>query len=77
MVTQKLNNLYENYFLGGYISNLIDNPDKPYLSIAMKSYDREKSKTVFIMIFKSTRKATALIVDQDKRHFIRVIVDGH
>ena len=52
MLSQKLNNIYENYFLGGYISNLIDNPDKPYLSIAMKSYDREKSKTVFIMIFR-------------------------
>ena len=52
MTAQKLNNLYANYFLGGYISNLIDNPDKPYISIAMKSYDDKASDTVFIMIFK-------------------------
>ena len=52
MTAQKLNNLYTNYFLGGYISNLIDNPDKPYISIAMKSYDDKASDTVFIMIFK-------------------------
>ena len=37
MVTQKLNNVHTNYFLGGYISNLIDNPEKPYISISMKS----------------------------------------
>ncbi len=43
---------YPNFFLGGYISNLIDNPDKPYISIAMKSYDDKSSDTVFIMIFK-------------------------
>ena len=52
MLTQKLNNIHTNYFLGGYISNLIDNPSKPYISIAMKSYDSEKSKTIFIMVFR-------------------------
>lgn len=54
MVTQKLNNVHTNYFLGGYISNLIDNPEKPYISISMKSYDDKASKTVFIMIFKQS-----------------------
>ena len=52
MVTQKLNNLYENYFLGGYISNLIDNPDKSYISISMKSFNDESSKTIFIMVYR-------------------------
>ena len=54
MTAQRLNNLYDNYFLGGYINNLIDNPDKHYISIAMKSYDDESSDTIFIMIFKQT-----------------------
>ena len=52
MTAQRLNSKYPNFFLGGYISNLIDNPDKPYISIAMKSYDDKSSNTVFIMIFK-------------------------
>jgi hypoxanthine phosphoribosyltransferase len=52
MVTQKLKNIYENYFLGGYISNLIDNPDKSYISIAMKSFNSEKSETIFIMVYR-------------------------
>lgn len=52
MTAQRLNSKYPNFFLGGYISNLIDNPDKPYISIAMKSYDDKSSDTVFIMIFK-------------------------
>ena len=52
MTAQRLNSKYPNFFLGGYISNLIDNPDKPYISIAMKSYDEKSSDTVFIMIFK-------------------------
>jgi len=53
MLKQKLNNTYTNYFLGGYISNLIDKPDKPYISICMKSYDKETSENVFIMVFKN------------------------
>lgn len=52
MLEQKLNNRYDNHFLGGYISNLIDNPEKSYISISMKSYDQEKSKTIFIMVFR-------------------------
>ena len=52
MLTQKLKNIYENYFLGGYISNLIDNPDKSYISISMKSFNDESSKTIFIMVYR-------------------------
>ena len=52
MLTQKLKNKYENYFLGGYISNLIDNPDKSYISISMKSFNDESSKTIFIMVYR-------------------------
>ena len=52
MVTQKLKNIYENYFLGGYISNLIDNPDKSYISIAMKSFNSENSETIFILVYR-------------------------
>jgi hypothetical protein len=52
MVTQKLNNFYSNYFLGGYISNLIDNPVKSYISISMKSFNSESSETIFIMVYR-------------------------
>ena len=52
MLTQKSKNKYENYFLGGYISNLIDNPDKSYVSISMKSFNDESSKTIFIMVYR-------------------------
>ena len=54
MLTQKLKKIYENYFLGGYISNLIDNPDKSYISIAMKSFNNESSKTIFIMVYRKS-----------------------
>ena len=52
MTSQRLNSKYPNFFLGGYISNLIDNPDKPYISIAMKSYNSKSRKTIFIMVFR-------------------------
>jgi len=52
MTAQRLNNKYPTYFLGGYISNLIDNPDKSFISIAMKSYNSTSRKTIFIMVFR-------------------------
>ena len=52
MLSQKINNICENYFLGGYISTLIDDPEKSYISISMKSFNDKSCKTILIMVFR-------------------------
>lgn len=52
MKAQKLNNKKDNYFIGGYITNLIAYPDRSYISISMKSFNETSEETIYIMIFK-------------------------
>lgn len=54
MKAQKLNNKKDNYFIGGYITNLIAYPDRSYISISMKSFNGTDDETIYIMIFKKS-----------------------